>query len=183
MYWNLWNWTALHNGPSPTQGYNNWQRSAATCLGWLLCRQHVVYVLSLWKLFYSDRTTLSDIGRPTVQINRTPSGSHKQRCVQKSSAQEGLCFVKRQLNYHTRSLTFHGVNYPAQRKSYQNYIYETWSLMKDDMRRMETVLGFLSEVVKWDWRIADLMKTLQKKRLIIKYSDIYRNEPEPFLGA
>ena len=39
---------------------------------------------------------LSDIGRPTVQINISPYGSHKQRCVQKSSAQDGLCFVERQ---------------------------------------------------------------------------------------
>ena len=50
---------------------------------------------------------LGDIGRPTVQINITPFGSHKQRCVQKSSAQEGLCFVETQLNYrHTRSQIF-----------------------------------------------------------------------------
>jgi len=45
-----------HVEPSPIHGYN-WQRSAAMCLGRLLCQQYAVYVLSPWKLFYSDRTT------------------------------------------------------------------------------------------------------------------------------
>jgi hypothetical protein len=72
--------------------------------------------------FIQTVPTLSDIGRPTVQINISPFGSHKQRCVQKSSAPEGPYFVERQPNYrHTRSQTFH-VNYPVQRKSYQKTI-------------------------------------------------------------
>jgi hypothetical protein len=90
---------------------------------------------------------LSDIGRPTVQINITPFGPHKQWCVQKSAAQEGLCFVKRQtitrvLNIFTALIILHKENLT------KNYIYESWSLTKDDIGRMETVLGFLSAVVK-----------------------------------